>query len=310
MVKEAAQALGVSYSSTIAPRCELHKLLLYETGSHANLCRSTEKEPGIFATVIVTLPSQYAGGQIRVSHGTKKTTFDTAASSAVSFTLFAWYSDEVKPITVSGLRCRTNLSALHATRSRPPSPTLTPPSQSLRQSYATEKKVDTQTMSTDCLHSRPRIFEQEPEAGVVKSVDVHLVGILRVADMDSGDTQRMYRGGGKRWNQGEFTWEDFYDAGDTKLKHVVTLDGNPVAASNFTVEEEDVMPKAVFQDMDPDYTEYAGYMGNDAGDTGYLQCILARFRQNILLNLLPVSSFSVPLCIRRVALAEAEGLIF
>jgi hypothetical protein len=33
VVKEVVQALGVSYSPAIAPRCALHKLLLYETGS-------------------------------------------------------------------------------------------------------------------------------------------------------------------------------------------------------------------------------------------------------------------------------------
>lgn len=32
-VAKVADALGVSYSSILVPRCELHKLLLYETGS-------------------------------------------------------------------------------------------------------------------------------------------------------------------------------------------------------------------------------------------------------------------------------------
>ncbi|KAJ7809770.1 hypothetical protein B0H13DRAFT_1927769, partial [Mycena leptocephala] len=90
-----------------------------------------------------------------------------------------------------------------------------------------------------------------------------------MADMESeGDW--MYGKGGKRaWNRSEFTIEDFYDARETEIKHLVTLDGNPVAKRNFTIEEEDFMPKTIFQETDPDYTKYAGYMGNEAGDTSY-----------------------------------------
>ncbi|KAJ6558271.1 hypothetical protein B0H19DRAFT_1235188 [Mycena capillaripes] len=276
VVKEVVQALGVSYSPTIAPRCELHKLLLYETGSH------TEKEPGMFANVIVILPSQYTGGQVRVSHGTKKTTFDTAASSAVSFTLLAWYTDvkhEVKPIT-SGFRLALSYKLIHTARNTlPPS---IPDTNATIAKLATVLRNWEEGLYADDVSQIVYVLDHEYSSKSLKrtslkGADAHLFGILvrickkealnvefhlacvehtlsRMADMDSGDTQWMYRRGGKRrWDQSEFTLEDFYDAGDTKIKHIVTLDGNPVATSKFTVEEEDFMPKTVFQDMDPDY---------------------------------------------------------
>ncbi|KAJ7622621.1 hypothetical protein DFH06DRAFT_1009458, partial [Mycena polygramma] len=118
VVKKVVQALGVSYSPAVAPRCELHKLLLYETGSHFSPHQDTEKEPGMFATVVIILPSEYTGGQVRVSHGTKKDTFDTAALSAVNFALLAWYTDvrhEVKHIT-SGFRLALSYKLIHTAR--------------------------------------------------------------------------------------------------------------------------------------------------------------------------------------------------
>ncbi|KAJ7637460.1 hypothetical protein B0H17DRAFT_1149474 [Mycena rosella] len=95
------------------------------------------------------------------------------------------------------------------------------------------------------------------------------------------------RQGGKRsWNRSEFSMETFYD-GDTAIKRTVTLDGNPVDARNFKVEEEDFMPKMVFEKMDPDYTEYAGYMGN---------CAAYVIRQSVLDRAVnPVYSFRIPL---------------
>ncbi|KAJ7656833.1 hypothetical protein DFH06DRAFT_1410327 [Mycena polygramma] len=118
VVKKVVQALGVSYPPAVAPRCELHKLLLYETGSHFSPHQDTEKEPGMFATVVIILPSEYTGGQVRVSHGTKKATFDTAASSVVNFALLAWYTDvrhEVKPVT-SGFRLALSYKLIHTAR--------------------------------------------------------------------------------------------------------------------------------------------------------------------------------------------------
>lgn len=69
----------------------------------------------MFATIIVILPSTHAGGQVRVSHGSKKSTFDTAAASALGFSVLAWYTDvqhEVLPIT-SGFRLALSYKLMH-----------------------------------------------------------------------------------------------------------------------------------------------------------------------------------------------------
>jgi hypothetical protein len=72
----------------------------------ADLVHSTEKAPGMFATLVVVLPSEFTGGEIYVSHGGEDKVFDSAEDSAFDTTILAWYTDvthEVKEIT-SGYR--------------------------------------------------------------------------------------------------------------------------------------------------------------------------------------------------------------
>lgn len=67
---------------------------------------STEKAPGMFATLVITLPSEFMGGEIHVSHGDQSMVFDNSKDSAFETTSLAWYTDvthEVKEIT-SGYR--------------------------------------------------------------------------------------------------------------------------------------------------------------------------------------------------------------
>lgn len=62
--------------------------------------------PGVFATLIIVLPSAYAGGQVNLSHGGVDMVYDCSARSLNTMTVMAWYTDvicEAKPIT-SGYR--------------------------------------------------------------------------------------------------------------------------------------------------------------------------------------------------------------
>lgn len=67
---------------------------------------STEKAPGMFATIVIVLPSLYAGGEVRVVHGSEEKILDFSDSSQLNTAILAWYADvvhEVKPVT-SGFR--------------------------------------------------------------------------------------------------------------------------------------------------------------------------------------------------------------
>ncbi|CAA7268416.1 unnamed protein product [Cyclocybe aegerita] len=106
--KEICNALGVELAQTpnLCPRLQLHKLLLYEPGSHFLPHQDTQKAEGMFATAIIILPSAYTGGQVVVSHASKKKTIDFSSSSLTSTAVLAWYTDvthEVKRVR-SGYR--------------------------------------------------------------------------------------------------------------------------------------------------------------------------------------------------------------
>lgn len=60
----------------------------------------------MFATIVIVLPSIYAGGEVRVVHGSEEKVLDFAGVSQLNTAVLAWYADvvhEVKPVT-SGFR--------------------------------------------------------------------------------------------------------------------------------------------------------------------------------------------------------------
>ncbi|KAH6625191.1 hypothetical protein C7974DRAFT_376744 [Boeremia exigua] len=58
--------------------------------------------PGMFGTLVVCLPSEHTGGEVRLVHASNERTLETAHTSAFDLTVLAWYSDvqhEIKPVT-------------------------------------------------------------------------------------------------------------------------------------------------------------------------------------------------------------------
>jgi len=94
--------------SVTEPVCaELYKLLVYETGDFFISHRDTEKAPGMFATLVVVLPSVYRGGELVIRHNNRTVELDLCREDASEVVAFAaFYADcvhEVKPVT-SGCR--------------------------------------------------------------------------------------------------------------------------------------------------------------------------------------------------------------
>ncbi|KAH8833950.1 hypothetical protein DL96DRAFT_1491083 [Flagelloscypha sp. PMI_526] len=104
VIPSVSASLGVPASTGVV--CNLYKLLLYEKGSHFLSHQDTAKEPGMFASVIIVLPSKFSGGQVHLSHSKHKQVIDVSLGSATQTSISAWYTDvfhEVKPVT-SGYR--------------------------------------------------------------------------------------------------------------------------------------------------------------------------------------------------------------
>ena len=102
IVGEVANGLGV----TGPVSAELYKLLVYDAGSFFVEHRDTEKIPGMFATLVVVLPSACNGGELIVRHRGREVCLDLNCSDSAEVSFAAFYADcvhEVRPVT-SGFR--------------------------------------------------------------------------------------------------------------------------------------------------------------------------------------------------------------
>jgi predicted 2-oxoglutarate/Fe(II)-dependent dioxygenase YbiX len=105
IVARAAEGLGLTEPVT----AEFYKLLIYDKGSFFVSHRDTEKVPGMFATLVLALPSQSDGGELVVRHGDREVRLDLRCDEPGEIAFAAFYADclhEVLPVTAG---CRVTL---------------------------------------------------------------------------------------------------------------------------------------------------------------------------------------------------------
>ncbi len=98
IVARAADGLGV----TGPVAAEFYKLLLYGEGGFFVGHRDTEKAPGMFATLVVTLPSAHEGGDLLVRHAGEEVRLGLHSGDPAEAAFAAFYADcvhEVLPVT-------------------------------------------------------------------------------------------------------------------------------------------------------------------------------------------------------------------
>ncbi|MDS4041453.1 MAG: 2OG-Fe(II) oxygenase [Candidatus Competibacter sp.] len=105
IVERSAEGLGVT-KPVVA---ELYKLLVYDQGSFFVSHRDTEKAPGMFATLIIVLPSLYTGGELRVCHRDREVQLDMRCSEPSEVAFAAFYADCVHEILPVASGCRLTL---------------------------------------------------------------------------------------------------------------------------------------------------------------------------------------------------------
>lgn len=106
LVQTACAGLGVLPATAVCVEAHLYKVLLYREGGHFAAHSDTEKEPGMFGTLLVQLPAGHEGGALVARHGGRTTRVDFAAGSEDSVRWAAFYADvehSLQPLT-SGMR--------------------------------------------------------------------------------------------------------------------------------------------------------------------------------------------------------------
>jgi len=120
VVERAASGLGAG--AGVVP--EFYKLLVYDEGSFFVSHRDTEKSAGMFATLIVALPSLHAGGELVVRHGEREQRLALRCTDPSEAAWAAFYADcvhEVLPVT-SGCRLVLVYNLLRKGKGRLPRP--------------------------------------------------------------------------------------------------------------------------------------------------------------------------------------------
>ena len=99
IVVRAATGLGCPPERTCA---HLYKLLIYERGGFFAAHRDTEKEDGMVATLVLSLPVAGAGGELIIRHQQRQTVVDLRAEEPSEIAFAAFYADcvhEVRQVT-------------------------------------------------------------------------------------------------------------------------------------------------------------------------------------------------------------------
>ncbi len=105
IVARAAEGLGVE--GPVA--AELYKLLVYDKGSFFVDHRDTEKSPGMFATLVIALPSRSTGGELVVRHEGREAKLDLASADPAEVAFAAFYADCVHEVLPVKSGCRATL---------------------------------------------------------------------------------------------------------------------------------------------------------------------------------------------------------
>ena len=259
---------------------------------------STQKANGMFATVVILLPSAYTGGQVVVSHASTTKVIDLAPNSLLSTAVLAWYTDvkhEVKPVT-SGYRLALSYNLIHVAPPHVPMPTLpemgnamTGVSRVLRkwrdERYEELPDVPLLAYLLDHEYSQHDLGQGLKS---LKGADAHRVRVLHGIAEELGYVVGLARlehtvsgaaddDGGSYHCRNRYDYDDedsedededtpgMMEVCDTNTSITGLVDLNGVSLLSFgkiDLQENNLVQIDPFDDKEPDRKEYEGYMGN------------------------------------------------
>ncbi|MFL5256300.1 MAG: 2OG-Fe(II) oxygenase [Rhodopila sp.] len=266
---------------------ELHKLLLYETGGFFVGHRDTEKAPGMFATLVIVLPSDFTGGELIIRHKSREVRLDLHRDDPAEIGFAAFYADcvhEILPVT-EGNRLTLAYNLLRPGRGKPPEPPGYDREQarlvSLLQQWSKAKDSPTEDTPDKVIYILEHAYTQaELDFAALKGIDAAVAGVLAAAagqaecDLhlalltveESGmaeyaDRPRRY----SRWDDDD---EDEFEAGEM-TDRLITLsdwrgrDGPARMSGEIPAEEDEFAPPDVLDELDPDEEHFREATGNE-----------------------------------------------
>ncbi|KAG2165453.1 hypothetical protein JADG_005192 [Aureobasidium aubasidani] len=284
-------------------RAELYKMLLYEKGAMFKRHADSEKVPGMFGTLVISLPSAHWGGAVVVTHNGKKYSLQT-----YNHEYLAWYSDvihEVQEVT-SGYRwvltynlVQTDFEQFNSTASadRKLRAILTEWNNTIEEEggetdkmiYQLDHKYTDASIRLNSLKGADllraqRLFSVCDQVGFTLYLASLGKQVHGSAESNNNGYYDRYDDD-EEGSDGEFhAIEDVIDE-TLKLTRVVDTDGN-VIATDLDIEEDDIVQPDPYEDRDPDEDSYEGWTGN-AGATSthwYKDSVLVLVPNDMIAN--------------------------
>ena len=278
------EGLGIEAQSVTA---SLYKLLLYEAGDFFLPHKDSEKDKGMFATLVVGLPSAHTGGELILRFDGREETVDFApAASSYKMPFAAFYADcehEVKPVNSGYRLCLVYNLLQSASSSKISSPqfgrqvgqmaellqTLADTFEWRPQAVLLGHQYTSANFSLGQLklHDRPRaeaLMKAAEKAGYFATLG--LVTLYRMGELEGGD---YYYGYGRR--RGRY-YEDYDEEESgrgtmgevheeyTSIKHWGT--DEPPGLGELNIREEDILTDFELGEEEPIEQEEEGYTGN------------------------------------------------
>jgi hypothetical protein len=289
IVARVADGLGVSEPID----AEFYKLLIYDEGSFFVGHRDTEKAPGMFATMVIVLPSTSSGGELLVRHAGREVRLDPRCEDPSEAAFAAFYADcvhEVLPIT-AGCRLTLVYNLRRHGRGRPPGPPSYEREQArvgaLLRQWGESKTAPASGLPSGGGTPEKLVYPLEhaytqAELGfaTLKGADAAVAGVLAsaapqadcelllalVTVEESGTAE--YSGDygrGRGWSGPD---EDDFEAGEVddravSLSEWRTPDGSPSALGRLPVKDEELSPPAAFDDLEFDEEHFQEATGNE-----------------------------------------------
>ncbi len=293
------EELGLPNAAELA--ADLHSLLVYEPMQFFLAHQDSEKDDSMVGTLVVTLPSSYAGGELMVGHNEE---WKAYRGSKTALSLVAFYADcrhEVLKVT-SGYRITLTYNLLlHGDISRPDGDegTIAELADLLREHLSTPVPRYYGGPAADPPNRLVYLLDHEyTPRGLnwrrLKGADSRRVALLRAAAGKAGcesvlaladiktthsafpaDEDYGYRRRGWYEDYGEGEDEYYDDAsGDREydiqeeidsgvtLTHLAGPDGTRIEATSLSVDGDQVCASTPTGDLEPYSSEYEGYMGN------------------------------------------------
>ncbi|KZT09482.1 uncharacterized protein LAESUDRAFT_756442 [Laetiporus sulphureus 93-53] len=241
----------------------------------------TEKMDGMFATIVIVLPSKFSGGAVHVSRGSLSSVYDCSPKSLFETSVLAWYTDvkqEVKPIT-EGFRLALSFNLIHTTSSlRPALSGNANAVEKLRRVLLSWKQnLDGKAPSKVVYLLDHKYSLASLRGSALKGDDAQLVATLDVVakqlDFRIGLATVVCHlkgyaddcGGG--YGNDEVSMAEVEES-DVSIETLVDLDGRLITEELEIDTEHEAIPEDLadtLQEEKCDDQDYEGYLGNGAG---------------------------------------------